>query len=70
MEMETNLPFSVDKSQFQSEDLLPLHNKVVKLPDIPIPLWRYIVFIGAMICCVALCIISVVGTYLVINKMN
>ena len=54
--------FTVDKKQFEEEDLNPLRKKTMKLPYVEIPKWRYAVFIIAMIICVILCILSVVGT--------
>ena len=43
-------------------DIFKNKDKSMKLPDAEIPIWRYIIFITCMICCVILCILSVVGT--------
>ena len=57
------LHFTVDKKQFEDEDLIQLQKKTMKLPYVPIPKWRYVVFITAMFICVVLSVLSVVGTF-------
>ncbi|EKE40427.1 hypothetical protein ENUP19_0198G0027 [Entamoeba nuttalli] len=45
-------------------DIMKNRKKWMKLPDAPVPIWRYFVFGTAMFCCLVLCILSVVGTIL------
>ena len=67
IKLESEMSFCVDEQHFENEDLICLQNKIVKLPDVYIPKWRYVLFITAMGCCVVLCILSVVGTLLGYN---
>ncbi|ELP89875.1 amino acid transporter, putative [Entamoeba invadens IP1] len=61
---ENKINIAFDKENTVDVDILKNRNKTIKLPDGKIPLWRYLVFIPAMLICVCLCILSVVGTIL------
>ncbi|EAL45272.1 N-system amino acid transporter 1, putative [Entamoeba histolytica HM-1:IMSS-B] len=64
---ETNIETSKDDSSSVTTydidaEIMKNKNKWIKLPDAYIPIWRYIVYGIAMLICIGLCILSVVGT--------
>ena len=54
-----------EDTEFDDIDIEEMRRKkFLKLPYVHIPWWRYVVYIIAMVCCVALCVLSVIGTIL------